>query len=79
VIICDGVGTHLGYEVVKKAIALGMEILLRVPQLSFVLQGEDTVNFKVKCLLACLPACLHVAAAAAAAAACVASVANRCC
>ena len=30
-----------------KAIELGMEILLRVPHLSFVLQGEDTVNFKV--------------------------------
>ena len=62
VIICDGVGTHLGYHVVKKAIELGMEIVLRVPHLSFVLQGEDTINFKVKValpwLLACLPACL---------------------
>ena len=42
---------------------MGMEILLRIPHLSFVLQGEDTMNFKVKetllCLaylLACLPA-----------------------
>ena len=49
VIICDGVGTHLGYSVVKKAVDLGMEILLRVPHLSFVLQGEDTINFKVSC------------------------------
>ncbi len=47
VIICDGVGTHLGYQVVKKAIELRMDIMLRVPLLSFVLQGEDTVNFKV--------------------------------
>ncbi len=36
VIICDGVGTHLGYNVVNEAIDLGMEILLRVPHLSFV-------------------------------------------
>ena len=54
VIICDGVGTHLGYHVVKKTIDFGMEILLRVPHLSFVLQGEDTVNFKMKYLPACL-------------------------
>jgi hypothetical protein len=47
VIVCDGVGTHLGSNVVLKTIELGMEILLRVPHLSFVLQGEDTVNFKV--------------------------------
>ena len=32
---------------IEKAIELGMEILLRVPNLSSVLQGEDTVNFKV--------------------------------
>ena len=46
VIVCDGVGTHLCFTVIEKAIELGMEILLRVPNLSFVLQGEDTVNFK---------------------------------
>jgi len=46
-IICDGVGTHLGYHVLKKALELGMEIIMRVPHLSFALQGEDTVNFKV--------------------------------
>ena len=46
VIICDGVGSHLCFAVIEKAIELGMEILLRVPNLSFVLQGEDTVNFK---------------------------------
>jgi hypothetical protein len=62
VIICDGVGTHLGYHVVKMAIELGIEILLRVPHLSFVLQGEDTVNFKVT---ACLfSTCLRAFAAA---------------
>jgi hypothetical protein len=44
---------------VKKAIAdLGMEILLRVPHLSFVLQGEDTMNFKVKAPRVC-STCLH--------------------
>jgi hypothetical protein len=48
VIICDGVGIHLGYHVVKKALELGMEFLLRVHHLNFVLQGEETVNFKVK-------------------------------
>jgi hypothetical protein len=57
VIISDGVGTHLGYSVVKKTISLGMEILLRVSHLSFVLQGEDTVNFKAKYMHACLSAC----------------------
>jgi len=44
--ICDGVGIHLGYDVVTKAIDLGPGILLRVPNLSFALQGEDTLNFK---------------------------------
>ncbi len=47
VIVCDGVGSHLCYSVIEKAIELGMEILLRVPNLNYVLQGEDTVNFKV--------------------------------
>jgi len=46
VIVCDGVGTYLAYSVVKYAIANGMEILERVPNLSFALQGEDTINFK---------------------------------
>jgi hypothetical protein len=40
------VGTHIGYSVVKTAVDLGLEILLRVPHLSFALQGEDFVNFK---------------------------------
>eukprot|EP00951_Prasinocladus_malaysianus_P030988 scaffold294719_cov19-Prasinocladus_malaysianus.AAC.1 len=30
----------------ETALGLGIEILLRVPKISFVLQGEDTVNFK---------------------------------
>jgi hypothetical protein len=34
VIICDGVGTHLGYDVGMKGIDLGLEILLRVLNLS---------------------------------------------
>ena len=46
VIICDGVGTHTGMQALRKAIELGCEVILRVPHLSFVLQGEDTVNFK---------------------------------
>jgi hypothetical protein len=45
VMICDCVGTHLGY-VVHKSLDLGMEILVRVPDFSFALHGEDTVNFK---------------------------------
>ncbi len=44
VVICDGVGTHLGYYVVMKALELGLEILLRIPHLSHILQGKDTVN-----------------------------------
>ena len=49
VTICDCVGTHLGYSVVKntKAIEISIEILLRVPNLSFVLKGENTINFKM--------------------------------
>ena len=46
VIICDGVGTRLGYSVVTRAIELDMKILLRVPHLSFAIQDEDTHNFK---------------------------------
>ncbi len=44
VIVCDGVGTHLCFAVFEKAIELGMEILLRVPNLSYILQGEDTYS-----------------------------------
>ena len=65
-IICDDIGTYLGYEVRKKTIELGMEILLRVPHVSFVLQCENTVNFKVKYLPACMPTCLPSATTAAA-------------
>ncbi len=39
VIVCDGVGSHLCFNVIEKAIELA--------NLNFVLQGEDTVNFKV--------------------------------
>ena len=46
---------------------MGIEILLRVPHLSFVLQGEDTVNFKVTdCLFT---TCLLAASASASASA----------
>ncbi len=46
-VICDGVGTHLGYKVVMKALELALEMFVRVPHLSHILQGEDTVNIKV--------------------------------
>jgi hypothetical protein len=50
-VMCDGVGSHLCYNVIEKAIEMGMEILLRVPYLSYIVQGEDIVNFKVTSLL----------------------------
>ena len=46
VCVCDGVGTHCGIFALEAALSLGLEVLLRVPHLSFKLQGEDTVNFK---------------------------------
>jgi len=46
VIVCDGVGTHLCEDVLDKAIDLGMEIVLRVPNLSYIFQGEDNINLK---------------------------------
>ena len=46
VLICDGVGTHLGYNVAMKAVELRLEILLRVSHLSYGLQKGDTANFK---------------------------------
>jgi hypothetical protein len=39
------VGTHLGITVLEAAVDLGLEICLRVPHLSHILQGKDTVNF----------------------------------
>jgi hypothetical protein len=45
VVICDGEGTHLGLQVLEGAFENGMEIMLRVPNLSFLLEGEDTCNF----------------------------------
>ena len=47
VVICDGVGTHIGLSVLEAAVELGIEVVLRVPHLSFRLQGEDTVIFSV--------------------------------
>ena len=46
VIVCDGVGTHMTLAALETAVDLGLEIVLRVPNLRFVLQGEDTINFK---------------------------------
>ena len=45
VIFCDGVGTHLGITVLEAALDMGAEVILRVHHLSFILQGEDTINF----------------------------------
>ena len=45
-IVCDGVGTHLSANVLLTTVRLGMEILLVTPNLSYILQGEDTVSFK---------------------------------
>jgi hypothetical protein len=47
VVICDGMGTHIGFAVLETAVELGLEVVLHVPHLSFRLQGEDTVNFSV--------------------------------
>jgi hypothetical protein len=47
VAICDGVGTHIEVAVLETAVELDLEVVLRVPHLSFRLQGEDTVNFSV--------------------------------
>ena len=44
--MCDGDGAHLCEDVLAMEITLGMEIVLRVPNLSYILQGEDTVYFK---------------------------------
>ena len=44
--MCDGVGIHLGANVLLTTIRLGMEILLKAPILNYILQGEDTVSFK---------------------------------
>jgi hypothetical protein len=46
-VICDGVGTHIGFAVLETAVELGLEVVLRVPHLSIRLQGEDTANFSV--------------------------------
>jgi hypothetical protein len=45
--ICDGVGTHIGFDVLETAVELGLGVVLRVPHLSFRLQGKDTHNFFV--------------------------------
>jgi hypothetical protein len=52
-VICDGVGTHIGFAVLQTAVELGLEVVPRVSPLSSRVQGEDTVNFsalKVKSL-----------------------------
>lgn len=45
VVICDGVGVHIGFRVLQECIKHGIEVLLRVPNLSCKLQGEDLINF----------------------------------
>ena len=56
---------------VKKAVELGLEIVFRIPHLSFFLQGKDTVSFKVGVALLCCIVILDVVVAAA-------RVARRC-
>jgi hypothetical protein len=46
-VICDGVGTHIGFVVLETAVELGLEVVMRVSHLSFRMQGEDTMNFSV--------------------------------
>jgi hypothetical protein len=50
-VVCDGMGSHLCFPVVEKDIEFGMEILLRVPNLNYILQGEDTNTFKVSTIV----------------------------
>jgi hypothetical protein len=45
VIVCDGHGSHLTYELVLYCRDVGFEIVLRVPHTSQISQGEDTTNF----------------------------------
>ena len=40
VVICDGVGVHIGLPVIRLCIELGIGVLPRVPNLSCELQGE---------------------------------------
>jgi hypothetical protein len=47
VVICDGVGTPIGFSLLEAAVELGIEIVLRVPHLNFRFWGGDTVNFGV--------------------------------
>jgi hypothetical protein len=45
--ICDGVGVHIGINVLKECIRMGIEVVLRVPNPSCKLQGEDLINFLI--------------------------------
>jgi hypothetical protein len=57
-VICDGVGVHVGISVLEEAIKRGIEILMRVPNLNFGLQGEDLISFLVLKVCCCvLPMC----------------------
>jgi hypothetical protein len=47
VVICDEIGTHIGFSVLEAALELEIELVLRVAHLSLRLQGEDTVNSRV--------------------------------
>ena len=45
VVICDGVGSHITLPVLELFAELGIEVILRVPNLSCRLQGEDLISF----------------------------------
>jgi hypothetical protein len=43
-LICDGYGSHLSLPMLKRAVVLGIVIVLRPPHTSHVTQGEDVVG-----------------------------------
>mmetsp|Transcript_20914 Transcript_20914/g.35020 ORF Transcript_20914/g.35020 Transcript_20914/m.35020 type:complete len:556 (+) Transcript_20914:920-2587(+) len=47
VLICDGHGSHLTYELVQYCRDVGFILVLRPPPTSSISQGEDVENFKV--------------------------------
>jgi hypothetical protein len=55
VVICDGVGTHIGFAVLEIAVELSFEVVLGVPHLWFRPRGEDNVNFSVSLKVRLLP------------------------
>lgn len=44
---CGRGGVHVGMKVLQECIKCGIEVALRVPNLSCKLQGEDLINFLI--------------------------------